>query len=60
VTVRDLDRTLAFDCGVLGAELRWRDAEPQEGAQTDAIFGREGARVHVRRRPPGGGRRLGG
>jgi catechol 2,3-dioxygenase-like lactoylglutathione lyase family enzyme len=47
VTVRALERTLDFYCGVLGAELRWRDGTPQEGPQTDAIFGLDGARVLV-------------
>ena len=47
MTIRDTDRTLAFYCDVLGADLVWRSEEPQQGAQTDAIFGLRGARVLV-------------
>jgi catechol 2,3-dioxygenase-like lactoylglutathione lyase family enzyme len=47
MTVRDTDRTLAFYCDVLGADLVWRSEEPQQGDQTDLIFGLPGARVLV-------------
>lgn len=38
MTVKDTKRTLDFYCNVLGARLLWDAGEPQQGAQTDAIF----------------------
>jgi glyoxylase I family protein len=47
MTVRDVERTLAFYCGVLGARLMWRASTPREGPQIDTIFDLEGTRVLI-------------
>jgi glyoxylase I family protein len=47
MTVKDTARTLDFYCNVLGAKLLWDAKVPQQGAQTDTIFGLEGAKVSV-------------
>jgi len=47
MTVRDVERTLDFYCGVLGAELMWRPSTPREGPQIDTIFELEGTRVLI-------------
>lgn len=47
MTVRSLERTLEFYCGVLGAEPMWRPSTPREGTQIDTIFGLHGTRVLI-------------
>lgn len=45
--VRDADATLTFYCEVLGAKLLWDEKQPQQGEQTDTIFGFEQTEVRV-------------
>lgn len=47
MTVSDTKRTLDFYCNVLGATKLWDAEEPQQGTQTDLIFGLEDAVVSV-------------
>jgi catechol 2,3-dioxygenase-like lactoylglutathione lyase family enzyme len=47
MTVRDVERTLDFYCGVLGADLMWRPSTPRHGPQVDTIFELEGTRVLI-------------
>ncbi len=47
ITVRNTRKTLDFYCNILGAKLLWDAGEPQQGFQTDTIFGMPGTRVLV-------------
>ena len=47
MTVRDTRKTLDFYCNILGAKMLWEAGEPQQGSQTEMIFGLPGARVLV-------------
>ena len=45
--VQDMDRTLAFYCDVLGAELLWDTQTAQAGDQWDTIYGFTGTKVRT-------------
>lgn len=47
ITVRDTQKTLDFYCNILGAKLLWEPGPPQQGSQTDTIFGLKNTRVLV-------------
>lgn len=46
MTIRDTQKTLNFYCNTLGAKLLWEPG-PQEGRQTDIIFGLKDTRILV-------------
>lgn len=47
MTIRNTQKTLDFYCNVLGAKLLWHEESPQQGEQTDIIFGIDNAQVTV-------------
>jgi catechol 2,3-dioxygenase-like lactoylglutathione lyase family enzyme len=47
MTICDTERTLDFYCNVLGATLLWKAKAPQQGPQTDEIFGLDNTIVSV-------------
>jgi catechol 2,3-dioxygenase-like lactoylglutathione lyase family enzyme len=47
MTVRDTTKTLDFYCNILGGKILWEAGEPQQGGQTDTIFGMRDCQVFV-------------
>ncbi|NLJ75161.1 MAG: VOC family protein [Firmicutes bacterium] len=47
VVVNDLEETLEYYCEILGAKILWKEETPQQGSQTDTIYGFKGTKVLV-------------